>query len=430
MSGETRFSSEAGAPASKGRILAWYSDLAPKQKTTFWACFVGWATDAMDVMMYSFIIPTLIVLWGMSNTQSGLIGTATLMASSIGGWIGGILADRLGRVRTMQLTIIWFAVFTAACAFAQNPEQLLILRILQGFGFGGEWAAGAALIGEIIQSKDRGKAGGCVHSAWAVGWAIAAILYAVYFSVLDADMAWRAMFVTGLVPAFAAFFIRKFVDEPPIYVAARARNKHSGRKDSFLAIFSPALLRPTLLGALISTGALGGGYAVQIWLPTYLMSVRHLTVLNTSAFLAVTIVASFLGYIVGAYASDALGRRKSFFVFSLASCVTVILYMIVPISDRLMLILGFPLGFFSAGVYSGIGALLNELFPTSIRGSGMGFCFNFGRGMGAVFPVAVGILSAAMPLGQAIGIFTAAAYGVVVVSALLLPETTGRDLES
>jgi MFS family permease len=153
-------------------------------------------------------------------------------------------------------------------------------------------------------------------------------------------------------------------------------------------------------------------------------------VLNTTGFLVVTIVASFIGYVVGAYSADWLGRRYNFMLFAVCSGITVVLYMLVPIDDTTMLFLGFPLGFFSAGSYSGVGATLNELFPTAIRGSGVGFCFNFGRAMGAIFPFLVGALSSALPLGEAIGIFTVAAYSIVVIAAFLLPETNGQALKN
>jgi hypothetical protein len=125
-------------------MLAWFGDLNAKERRTMGACFGGWALDAFDVQMYSFVIPTLIALWGLSRGEAGLIGTVTLLISSLGGWFSGTLADRFGRVRMLQITILWYSVFTFLCAFAQNFEQLFVLRALHGFGFGGEWAAGAS----------------------------------------------------------------------------------------------------------------------------------------------------------------------------------------------------------------------------------------------------------------------------------------------
>ncbi len=136
----------------------------------------------MDTQFPSFVIPTLIATWGISRADAGFIGTATLLTSAAGGWVAGILSDRIGRVRTLQLTILWFAFFTFLCGLAQNYEQLLIARALMGFGFGGEWTAGAVLIGEAIRAQDRGKAVGMVQAGWAIGWGLAALLYALVFS--------------------------------------------------------------------------------------------------------------------------------------------------------------------------------------------------------------------------------------------------------
>lgn len=138
-------------------MLAWFGELNAKERRTMGACFGGWALDAFDVQMYSFVIPTVIALWGLSRGEAGLIGTVTLLISSLGGWFSGTLADRFGRVRMLQITILWYSVFTFLCAFAQNFEQLFVLRALDGLGFGGEWAAGAMLMGEVIRDKYRGR---------------------------------------------------------------------------------------------------------------------------------------------------------------------------------------------------------------------------------------------------------------------------------
>ena len=132
-------------------MVVWYQELSKREKRTFWGCFGGWALDAMDVQIFSFLIPTLVAAWGISQVQAGLLGTSALVASAVGGWIGGVLSDRYGRVRVMQITVMWFALFTCLSGFTQNYEQLLIVRCLQGLGFGGEWAAGAVLMGEIIR---------------------------------------------------------------------------------------------------------------------------------------------------------------------------------------------------------------------------------------------------------------------------------------
>ncbi len=417
------------APIEDTSLLAFYRDMNVPERRTFWACFTGWTLDGMDFMIYPLVIGTIIALWKVDPGTAGLAGTVTLLASAIGGWGAGYLCDRIGRVKTLQLTVIWFSFFSLVCAFVQNFEQLFIARALLGLGFGGEWAAGAVLIGEIIRDEHRGKGNGVVHSGWAVGWGAAALLYTLFFYLLPEDIAWRALFAAGLLPALLVIFLRRLVSEPEVFLQNQRKMAASGaNRLAFLEIFTPKMLYTTVLASLLAVGAQGGYYAIMIWLPTYLKTVRGLSVLSTGGYLAIIIVASFLGYVISAYLTDILGRRKNFFLFSGCSIVTVLLYMFAPIGDTVLFLLGAPLGFFASGIYSGIGAFFNELFPTRIRGSGIGFCFNFGRAVGALFPALVGFLSATIPLGQAIGLFTVGAYALIVAAALMLPETKGRSL--
>jgi len=405
-------------------MIDWYRELDTSERRTFWAFFGGWALDALDVQIYSFVVPALIALWHITNAEAGLLATSALVISAFGGWLAGMLADRVGRARLLMITVAWFAFFTFLSGFTQNFEQLLVVRGLQGLGFGGEWAAGSVLIGEVIRASDRGKAVGTVQSAWAWGWGAAAILATIIFQVLPQEIAWRALFFVGILPALLVFYIRSKVPEPKVFREAVGSAARRGTFD----IFRGELLPTTILGAVLATGAQGGYYAITTFLPTFLRTQRHLTVLGTGGYLAVIIVGSWLGYVTSAYLSDAIGRRKNFFIFAIGSLLIAIAYTQTEISDSMMLALGFPLGFFASGIFSGMGPVLTELFPTSVRGAGQGFCYNFGRGIAAFFPTLVGMLSASVTLGTAIGIFAAFAYAIVILAAVVLPETRGREL--
>jgi MFS family permease len=408
-------------------MMEWMGRLTAAERRTFVAAFGGWAMDAMDFMVFSFVIPTLLVLWKISTGEAGVLATVTLVVSALGGWIAGMLADRFGRVRILQLTILWFAVFTFLNGFADSFEMLFTTRALQGLGFGGEWAVGSVLVGEMIAAEHRGRAVGVMQSAWAIGWGIAAILATLFFKLLPETIAWRALFWVGFAPALLVYYVRRFVPEPQVFNETRRRAAVGGTLNSF-EIFAPPLLYTTVFASLLATGAQGGYYAVTIWLPTFLRNVRHLTVLGSGAYLAVIIVGSFAGYLVSAWITDRFGRRASFVLFALCSAATVLAYMTLPLDDRVMLVLGFPLGFFASGIFSGMGAFLTELFPSRVRGSAQGFCYNFGRGIGALFPALVGYLSATLGLGMAIGVFAVAAYGLVLVAVAMLPETRGKEL--
>src|SRR3974390_456070 len=334
----------------------WIFDLTPDERSTLIATFGGWGLDGMDVMIYSFVIPTLIAAWNMTQAQAGLLGTVALLISSVGGWLAGLLADRYGRPRILQLTILWFALFTFLSGFTNSFWQLLVIRGLQGLGFGGEWAVGSVLMGEAIRAEYRGKAVGTVQGGWAVGWAVTAISYTVLFSVLPAATAWRAMFWIGILPALLVFYIRRNVPEPEVFHQTREREAAIGRGSRFLEIFSPAVLKITFLTALLATGVQGGYYAITTWLPTFLKTARGLSVLNTGGYLFVVIVGSFVGYMVSAWLADRLGRRRTLILYAVCSFVTVTAYTYLPISNQLMLVLGFPLGFFASRSFSPLGA--------------------------------------------------------------------------
>ena len=409
-------------------LLAFYRDMNLAERRTFWACAAGWALDGMDFMIYPLVIGTIITLWHVDAGAAGLAGTVTLLSSAVGGWLGGYVADRIGRVRTLQFTILWFSFFSLVCAIVQNFDQLLIARAVLGLGFGGEWAAGAVLMGEAIRPQYRGRAVGSVQSGWAVGWGLAVLAQAILFSLLPAEVAWRWMFAVGALPALLVFYLRRYVTEPEIAAATRMKQVQAGDQPPLWEIFSRPILKTTILASLMATGCQGGYYAVTFWVPRFLTTERKLSVVSSTGYLAALIIGSFVGYLVGAWLADRIGRRNLFLIFSLGAIAVVLLYTQLPLTNEVLWLLGFPLGFFASGYFSGMGAFLTELYPTRLRGSGQGFCYNFGRGIGALFPFLVGALSTTTTLANAIAIFAVVAYAVFFLAAFALPETRGRVL--
>lgn len=408
--------------------MSWFSELSTVEKRTFYSAFGGWALDALDFMVFTFVIASLMTLWNIDKGAVGLLSTVTLLFSAIGGWGAGILADRYGRVRLLQISILWFSICTVLIGFAQNFEQLFVLRALQGLGFGGEWAVGSVLIGEMVRAQHRGKAVGIVQSGWAVGWGGAALLYTLAFSFLPEDYAWRSLFWIGVVPALLVLYIRKYVPEPEVFQHTKKHQLESGMNVPFWHIFSPSLLRITLLSALLCMGVQGGYYAITTWLPTYLKLEKGLSVFGTGSYLMVVILGSFFGYVCGAFLADRLGRRPNFIIFAVLSAISVFCYMQLELTNTQMLILGFPLGFTASGIYSGMGAFLTELYPSAVRANGQAFSYNFGRAVGALFPGLVGYISAKYSLGTAIAMFAGGAYCLVLVVTCFLPETKGKQL--
>src|SRR5258707_471515 len=409
----------------------WLQSTSASERRALLAAYAGYGLDAFDFMVYSFIIPTLLTLWSMSKAQAGYIASGALITSAVGGWAAGALADRFGRARILQLTVLWFAVFTFLSGFTHTFGDLFFTRAMQGFGFGGEWAVGSVLVAEIIDARHRGKATGLVQSSWSVGWAAAAVAFWAASTLLPPDLAWKVLFWLGILPGLLVIYIRRNVAEPAIFIQMRAQRARASSKPArrgvFLDIFRPPLLRTTLLATLLSTGMMGAYYSITTWLPTFLASERHLSVGGTTGYLLMVIAGSLAGYLVSAWLTDIIGRRRGFMLFAVCAMVLILLYTRMPVAGGMFLI-GFPLGFFILGIFSGMGACLAELYPSAVRGSGQGFTYSLGRGLGGFCPSLIGLLSARFALGDAITGFTIAAYALVIVSAWAIPETRGRVL--
>ncbi|NHO31724.1 MFS transporter [Acetobacter fallax] len=410
-------------------MSSWYQTMPPDQRRTFWACFLGWALDAMDVQLFAFVIPTLLPLWGMTKGQAGIISTSAIMTSALGGILAGTLADRIGRVKVLKLAILWFTLFTGLSAFTNSFHQLLFTRSLQGIGFGGEWTAGAILIGEVVDKRIRGRAVGSVQAGWPVGYAAAALAWWIVFSLAPEHIAWRALFLVGLLPGLLVLWIRRGIKDSDAFEVAVEKRRQANDRSVLSQLMASGVRSRMILSCLMVAGALGGNYTILTWLVTYLRQTQEMTVNMTSLYLSVNIAGSFVGYVLMAHVSDYIGRRKTFSLSAAGAFVTVLAYTQLDLPTGVLLVLGFPLGFFQSGIVSGMGACFTELFPTRIRGTAAGISYNVGRGAGAMVPTIVGFTSASMGLALAIGAWAACSYVLVFIVAIFLPETLGTELE-
>jgi MFS family permease len=404
--------------------MSWLSELTSLERRTLGICFGGWTLDQFDAQIFSFLVPTIIGLWGISPAQAGLLGTVTLLISALGGWIAGAFADRYGRVVVLQVTIVWFALFTFLCGFTQNFQQLFICRALQGLGFGGEWGVGAVLMGEVIRDHYRGRAVGLLQSGASVGWGLAGIAYLALFAFVPEFLAWRILFWMGVLPALLVFWVRRYIPEPKRHRPLAAGNT----VEHMFAVLRRPYLSMTVRVSLMVVGAQGGFYALNFWLPTYLRTVRNISSVGAGSYVLVTIAGAFCGFLSGAFLGDAIGRKPTFLLSAAASLGMTIVYLFGPLNNFWILPAGFVLGVVSLMMFAPMGAFMTELYPTAVRATGQGFCYNAGRGVGSLFPALVGLLTTQLGLGKAIGAFTIAAYALMLGTLLLLPETKGRDL--
>lgn len=404
--------------------FAWYRSLPAPGRRAFAGAFGGYALDAYDFQVLPLSLTAIAAYFHLNKGQSGLLTTVTLVVSAIGGILAGILIDRIGRTRTLMITVGTYALFTALCGFASSYPMLLTFRALQGLGFGGEWAAGAVLVAEYASARFRGRTVAFVQASWAVGWAVAVVVATLSLDHLSHGLSWRVVFWTGALPGLTLLYIRRHVVDAPVdnlEPAAHARIP-------LWRIFESGSLRITLFATLLSTGVQGGYYTIATWLPTYLKTERHLTIVGTGSYLSLLIGGAFLGYLCGGYLTDMLGRRKAIGLFGILSGAILYSYIHIPTSaNHVLLILGFPLGFCFSAIFSGFGAYLAELYPRTIRGTGQSFTYNVGRAVGAFFPTAVGFAAGSGGLGGAL-VYGTVGYALAVLALFGLPETCGSEL--
>jgi MFS family permease len=296
----------------------------------------------------------------------------------------------------------------------------------------GEWAAGAALVAEVWPEAKRAKAAGILQSAWAVGFLIAAVV-----NLLLREHGWRSLFVVGIAPAVVALFVRLWVKEPERWVKTRELERRSGgmRQRKLPELFQPKLLCSTLTGSGLAFVAVFGLWGATNWTPTLVRSLPGLQGLDASALTSHVSCAKMMlnvgalgGYLSFGPLADRFGRRAAFALMCVGSLVLVPVTFLTPRSYAHLMLLLPLLGFFNNGIFSGFPIYLPELYPTRIRATGAGFCFNVGRVLASMGPFLTGFLVAALgSFGRA-----ASAIALIYLVGLFIlpfaPETRGKPL--
>jgi MFS family permease len=401
----------------------WIRSVTPQQWKTLAAAMLGWLLDAMDVMLYAFALTAIRAEFSLSAAAAGGLASVTLITSAVGGVGFGILADRIGRARALVYSILIYSVFTALTATARSLPELILWRSLVGVGLGGEWAAGSVLVAETWPAEHRGKAIGLMQSGWAIGYILAALLA----SAILPSLGWRALFAAGVLPALLAVWVRRKVAEPEIWRRSVARTRLPLGE-----ILRPPYLRNAVAATVLTTCVLFAYWGLFTWIPAYLASPVEsggagMSVMRSSAWIVPMQVGAFLGYVLFGVLADRFGRRPVFITFVLGAAALVPVYGRMALQPAVLMALGPLLGFFGHGYFSVFGAMLSELFPSSIRGTAQGLCYNLGRAVSALAPFLIGALADRHGIGSALALTSAfflAAGGLI----LLLPETRGDQL--
>ncbi len=414
------------APDDRPASGRWWRDIDRSAWRSLFAAGAGWMLDGMDVMLYTFALTAISEEFHLSKGQAGAVASVTLIASACGGLLAGLLADRIGRVRALMLSITIYSVFTGLAATSQSLWQLIFWRTLVGLGMGGEWAAGSVLVAESWPARHRGKAIGLMQSGWAIGVMIAAVLSAIVLP----HGGWRMLFVLGVAPAIVVIWIRR--ELPESHSWKRARTAEPGTRAVGL-LLKPPLLGKVITASSVATVLMFAYWGLFTWIPTYLSAPRAeggagLSVFKSLGWILPVQLGAFLGYASFGFFADWFGRRPAFIAFVLGAAIIVPIYGLSARSEWTLMILGPLVGFFAHGYFSIFGAMLAELFPPGVRGTAQGLCYNLGRGAGAAAPWMIGAIAQSRGIGPALAL-TSVLYVVGAAMILLLPETKGKEIE-
>jgi MFS family permease len=413
-----------------------------QQYLTLAGSWVAWLFDALDAGIFGFVM--LAIATSFAVTMGDVVSTVAwfLLATGIGGYFLGNISDKIGRKKTILLSVFAYGTGTLMCGFAHSLAELNVYRFIVGIAVGGLWSAAASLICEVWKPEGRAKAIAFMQTGWSGGNLLAAVFAWNLLNPSNPE-GWRNLFIYASLPAYATLlFVMVFVKESPVWLANREFMKKNSASGGLLTIFQPQYLRSVLLALAISVLGMLGYWIVFTFTPAFLQKTLGVRIDQAPVFLVWTGVGAMIGYVVYGYLAEKVGRRISFALFFLGMTIMVPVFTFgaaaMPLTGGKLAFtmqniatlgaLAALLGFFT-GYFSGFGAWYSELFPTSIRSTASGFCFNFGR-VGAVAGIKlVPILIPIIGFGSTISL-ASVAYFAAALMVFTLKETKGTVLTS
>ena len=434
---------------------SWHSELNRGHWRILGASFLGWIFDGYETYaLFVIMAPALHQLLAPSQMSSlshyaGIAVAATLLGWAFGGVLGGIVADYWGRKRTMMLTIIIYASFTAFTGLAQSWTQLVLFRFLTGLGLGGEWATGATLVAESWPLRARAKGLGMMQCAFGWGSLLAAGIW-YFLEPAGGPSAWRYLFFIGVIPAFFVLFIRRRVEESERWMEKNTERKrlqasstsgaalsHEQRKltDFTVAVIfrDPNLRKRVLLCMSMSVATTIGYWGISSWIPAYVESIaKGASVAAPARWGAIAGLAynfgAIAGYLVGGFFADVIGRKKLIAFFFAGSLITTPAVYLWTHSPKAVVIAVAFNGAFTLGQFVWMAIYPPELFPTAVRATAVSLIFNSARFISFLGPLFAGVLIGRLGGFSSTAMILSVAYLITALSLFWLPETTGQPL--
>ncbi|WP_165003262.1 MFS transporter [Corynebacterium qintianiae] len=444
MTSATSGYSTAGADLTRTERLD-RLPVTPKHRRLLIGSGVGWALDAMDIGLVSFIIAALAVHWDLDKSTTSWIASVGFIGMAIGASLGGLLADKLGRRQVFAATLLIYGIATGASALATSVGALMVFRFIVGLGLGGELPVASTLVSEFSPRRVRGRMVVLLEAFWAVGWIAAAVIGT--FVVAHSETGWRWGLALGAVPALYAVVVRLGLPESVRFLESKGRHEEAEAVvQSFEVETSPAdydidpeeepekvtggiwgtsLRKRTLSFWIVWFCVSLAYYGAFIWIPSLLVS-QGFTLVKSFTFTLIITLAQLPGYAAAAWLIEVWGRRKTLSVFLAGSAAAALLYGLAS-AEWQIIAAGCLLSFFNLGAWGALYAIGPELYPTAIRATGTGAGAAFGRIGSILAPLLVPPVLAFGGTVAVFGVF-AAAFTIACVAAFTLPEQRGRVL--
>jgi SHS family lactate transporter-like MFS transporter len=409
--------------------VAWWRELTKDQWIAWWAAWLGWTLDAFDFTIFLLIMVPISQEFNVPLVAVTAVFTITLWLRLVGATASGWLADRVGRKLPLMISILWFSVCNFIAGFAPTFAFLFFFRALLGIGMGAEWPAGASLAMESWPVRSRGLMSGVLQGSWGLGFLLSSAIYGLLFSYIG----WRGMLWIGILPALAVIWVRKYVQEPPVWLENRRKQRESGRemRVPLLAIFKRRLIGNTLTACWWMASCMVTYYSIWALFATHLQKDLGLSPGLIATPVAIANLLGFLAMGFWGWVGDVLGRRWSMIIPAAIGLLITPTYLLT--TDPVWIIGGFLVqSLFAGAMYSQMPSFLTERFPTEVRGTASGFCFHQATILGGLVPPVLTYFAINYQLGFAIPMLVGTLCGLVsvIIALLVSPETKGHVFHS